>query len=295
MKNLIIITLAIVFVLPVFLVAEIAYLNEEDYKDLKKKERLVYWDNLETELVNLQQRKADAFANQEKLSNEIEEIKMELARVNAEHEQTYADIISYLDLTEADLPNIKRKINYFNNNINNWNNLTDKQLWKDKKAVHALTTEYQEYRGSKFGKVPDFQSEFSDLDNKVVNLKASLDAAKPKYYEDSYTVVKGDWLSKIAQYSFIYDDASKWPIIWRANRDQIKDPNLIYPNQVIKIPRGLPNQWKVYKGEFLWKIASYPEVYGNGAKWPLIFRANKDKIKDPDLIYPNQVFEIPRD
>ena len=148
MKNLIIITLAIVFVLPVFLVAEIAYLNEEDYKDLKKKERLVYWDNLETELVNLQQRKADAFANQEKLSNEIEEIKMELARVNAEHEQTYADIISYLDLTEADLPNIKRKINYFNNNINNWNNLTDKQLWKDKKAVHALTTEYQEYRGS---------------------------------------------------------------------------------------------------------------------------------------------------
>ncbi|MCK4957101.1 MAG: LysM peptidoglycan-binding domain-containing protein, partial [Candidatus Cloacimonetes bacterium] len=110
-----------------------------------------------------------------------------------------------------------------------------------------------------------------------------------------YTIVKGDWLSKIAGYSFIYNDISKWPIIYRANRDQIKDPNLIHPNQVIKIPRGLPYSWKVYKGECLWKIASYPEVYGDAVKWPLIYRANKDQIKDPDLIYPNQIFEIPRD
>ncbi|MCF7911712.1 MAG: LysM peptidoglycan-binding domain-containing protein [Candidatus Cloacimonetes bacterium] len=96
-------------------------------------------------------------------------------------------------------------------------------------------------------------------------------------------------------YHFIYNDPAKWGIIYRANRDQIKDPNIINPDLVLKIPRGKPNTWKVYKGEFLWRIASYPEVYGNGAKWPLIYRANKDKIKDPDLIYPNQVFEIPRD
>ena len=155
--------------------------------------------------------------------------------------------------------------------------------------------EYNEYRGSNYGKVPDFRRDFSDLDNKIANISASLEAAKPKYYEDSYTVVKGDWLSKIAGYSFIYGDISKWPIIYRANRDQIKDPNMIHPNQVIKIPRGLPYEWKVYKGECLWKIASYPEVYGDATKWPEIFRANKDQIKDPDLIYPNQIFEIPRD
>ena len=29
--------------------------------------------------------------------------------------------------------------------------------------------------------------------------------------------------------------------------------------------------------------------------WPLIYKANHDKIKDPDLIYPKQVFSIPRD
>ena len=119
--------------------------------------------------------------------------------------------------------------------------------------------------------------------------------ARPKYYEDEYQVRQGDYLSKIAGYDFIYNDPKKWGIIYRANRDVVKDPNVLQINQILKIPRGLPNSWKVYKGECLWKIASYPEVYGNGAKWNLIYRANKDQIKDPDLIYPNQIFTIPRD
>lgn len=50
----------------------------------------------------------------------------------------------------------------------------------------------------------------------------------------------------------------------------------------------------VVKGECLWYIAGYEHVYGDPTKWPLIYRANRDKIKDPDLIYPGQVLKIPR-
>ena len=49
-----------------------------------------------------------------------------------------------------------------------------------------------------------------------------------------YTVQKGDSLSKIAQAH--YGDASKWPRIYEANRDLIKDPDLIYPGQTLTIP-----------------------------------------------------------
>ncbi len=52
---------------------------------------------------------------------------------------------------------------------------------------------------------------------------------------------------------------------------------------------------EVVKGESLWKIAKYNDVYENPFMWPLIYKANHDKIKDPDLIYPKQVFSIPRD
>ena len=50
----------------------------------------------------------------------------------------------------------------------------------------------------------------------------------------SYTVVKGDSLSKIAKH--LYGDAQKWRNIYEANRDQIKNPDLIYPGQTFTIP-----------------------------------------------------------
>ncbi|MEO0185274.1 MAG: LysM peptidoglycan-binding domain-containing protein [candidate division WOR-3 bacterium] len=36
-------------------------------------------------------------------------------------------------------------------------------------------------------------------------------------------------------------------------------------------------------------------IYSDAKKWPEIYEANKDKIKDPDLIYPKQVLTIPHD
>jgi nucleoid-associated protein YgaU len=50
----------------------------------------------------------------------------------------------------------------------------------------------------------------------------------------TYVVKKGDSLSKIAKES--YGDANEWRKIYEANRDAIKDPDLIYPGQTLKIP-----------------------------------------------------------
>jgi nucleoid-associated protein YgaU len=52
--------------------------------------------------------------------------------------------------------------------------------------------------------------------------------------EQTYTVKSGDSLSKIASH---YSGVS-WKEIWEANRDQISDPDLIQPGQVLKIPKG---------------------------------------------------------
>jgi nucleoid-associated protein YgaU len=52
--------------------------------------------------------------------------------------------------------------------------------------------------------------------------------------DQTYVVVSGDSLSKIAKR--YYGDANKWPVIHEANRDQIKNPDLIHPGQRLKIP-----------------------------------------------------------
>jgi nucleoid-associated protein YgaU len=52
----------------------------------------------------------------------------------------------------------------------------------------------------------------------------------PEYYE----IQKGDSLSAIAKRQ--YGDASQWKLIYEANKDTIKNPDLIYPGQNILIP-----------------------------------------------------------
>ncbi len=48
----------------------------------------------------------------------------------------------------------------------------------------------------------------------------------------------------------------------------------------------------VQPGNTLWLMAT--EAYGNGDAFSQIYSANKDTIRDPDLIYPGQIFSIPR-
>jgi nucleoid-associated protein YgaU len=48
------------------------------------------------------------------------------------------------------------------------------------------------------------------------------------------TVQAGDSLSKIAKREL--GDADKWHAIYEANRDKIKDPDLIHPGQVLTLP-----------------------------------------------------------
>jgi nucleoid-associated protein YgaU len=50
----------------------------------------------------------------------------------------------------------------------------------------------------------------------------------------TYTVKSGDSLSHIAKH--LYGDASKWHKIYDANRDKIKNPDLIQPGWVLTIP-----------------------------------------------------------
>ncbi len=58
--------------------------------------------------------------------------------------------------------------------------------------------------------------------------------APPQPQKQFYTVKKGDYLSKIAKE--VYGNANKYNIIFEANRPMLKDPNLIYPGQVLVIP-----------------------------------------------------------
>jgi len=59
-------------------------------------------------------------------------------------------------------------------------------------------------------------------------------------------------------------------------------------------PPPAPSSYSVVRGDNLWNISAKDSIYGNAFQWPLIYKANSDKIKDADLIYPGQEFTINR-
>lgn len=68
--------------------------------------------------------------------------------------------------------------------------------------------------------------------NKVNDMLSSPPAEEPTVF---YTVKKGDSLSKIAK--ALMGDMNKWPKIFEANKEVIKNPDLIYPGQQLRIPK----------------------------------------------------------
>jgi nucleoid-associated protein YgaU len=74
------------------------------------------------------------------------------------------------------------------------------------------------------------KADFSDVEGGSSSTASSPTAG----FGRTYTIQKGDSLSKIAKRE--YGDAQQWRRIFEANRDIIKDPDLIYPGQVVRIP-----------------------------------------------------------
>ena len=60
-----------------------------------------------------------------------------------------------------------------------------------------------------------------------------------------------------------------------------------------EITTGLPAETAVIvqPGNSLWRIAR--RVYGEGVRYSVIYQANREQIRNPDLIYPGQIFVVP--
>ncbi len=68
----------------------------------------------------------------------------------------------------------------------------------------------------------------------VETVDNNMTVAVPEPDSRYHTVVSGDWLSKIAK--TYYDDASKYDVIFEANKPMLADPDKIYPGQLLRIP-----------------------------------------------------------
>ena len=87
----------------------------------------------------------------------------------------------------------------------------------------------EQIKNEVWNKIKSIDPQFGDLTADI-----GVDPSLPVPMQ-TYTVVSGDTLSKIAKK--YYGDAMQYPKIFEANRDILTNPDLIKVGQVLKIPR----------------------------------------------------------
>ena len=238
------------------------------------------------ELARYQKMETDTKAALAEEEAKIADLKKQIDKIDAEMESVQSEIYALVGTDEAGVDAFGRKLDRLRGDIRGLQGLSDEELGKRYTDIEQAEHKLGEYMHNPIACLPEMKKKLADLERMMAGI--------PKL-PGTYVVVRGDCLWKISGFPQIYNDPVKWPRIYRANRDQITDPDLIYPDQVLSVSRGYPTKYTVIPGDWLCKIAGYWEIYGDWRKWTKIYEANRDQIKDPDLIYPNQVLTVPRD
>lgn len=158
---------------------------------------------------------------------------------------------------------LEQEISTLNNDIENLNSM-------DIKSFEECTNELYALVGATKSDVDNFRNAVNELDGKIrrkegpkADRQKDLDALK---------------MNKISALPEFFDKV-------HSQMQRSLDAWVEEPQEIM---------YTVVKGDHLWGIAKKKEHYGNGFAWPVIYKANRDQIKDPDLIYPKQVFKVPK-
>ncbi len=248
-------------------------------------------DEYKAELAKWQQREADAKAAIAEEEAKIAQLKEEIAAVEKEIEAVYNEIYALLETDEAGYKAFLEQLKSFENDLQAFTALSPEEIYEKRSELDAFKARLQELKKDKRSLGVEANETLSRIENLIAQAEKKAQPAAAGRYE----VQRGDYLWKIAKRPDVYGDPYAWIRIYTANKDQIKNPDLIYPRQVFRIPKVAgPNEYWVERGDYLSKIAGLANVYGNPFNWQKIYEANRDVISDPNLIYPYMILVIPR-
>ena len=253
-----------------------------------QEEKKITRDEYVAQMADLTGREGTAKGQIEALDAEIEALKAQFAQLDRDNADLNAQILTAVSATDAQVKAFGKKLDSIAAQLEGLMALAPEVLIQRRGEVNDLAAQVGELKENKISALPEMAAQLADIDKMIAQLKARV--AQPVTID--YTVAKGDNLWNISKMERIYADPYMWPRLYRANKEQIQDPDLIYPDQTLAVPFGVAeNQHLVTRGDFLFKIAA--EVYNDGGKWHEIYEANKQHIVEPHLIFPAQVLELP--
>ncbi len=193
------------------------------------------------------QQKLDALKqNFNSLKNDKAKLDADLEAAIQSAKDCEEEILRLCEATQADLEAYRQRLGVLEGKVRQMKSLSNDELADRKADVQALEAELNTLRKNKLAVLPEFY-------DKIIIIARDIKGLYREKKINGYTV--GTWaqdkdcLWNIAGKMEIYGDPFQWPKIWQSNTDQIRNPDIIHPGQVLKIPPAGPKTDDEMKAE----------------------------------------------
>jgi nucleoid-associated protein YgaU len=185
-------------------------------------------------------------ARYDEIAKKADDTRNNLADVNKQLQDCEDEILRLVGATKDDIIAFRQKLGVLEAKVRDMQKLSEDKLLERQEDVKKLEAELNLLRANKISIMPEFFP-------KIISLAKDIRGLYREKKITTYTV--GTWaenrdcLWNIAGKIDIYADPFMWPKIWQGNTDQIRNPDIIFPGQVLQIPAKGPKSTEEMKAE----------------------------------------------
>jgi nucleoid-associated protein YgaU len=215
-------------------------------------------DQWQADMTKYTQQVADLKAQIAKDSAGLSDAKAQSAKLDGDVRSCEDALYAMLGVSRADVEAFDKELAQMEARTDELQRMSDAELLNHRDELTHMDSRLGEMGNSKIALIPRYGARVGALKDKVAALMKSL--SKEKSYTVGTWAHNRDCLWNIAKKKDIYDNAWLWPKIWQGNRDKIRDPDVIKPHWVLKIPEGkeLSKEEKSSANSYYRKKASAP-------------------------------------
>jgi archaellum component FlaC len=195
---------------------------------------------------DFQARIADLEAKLSKTQGDVADLKKQLEDTKKAYMDCQESLLKLVGANSQDLDAFRQKLGVLEAKVRDMKRLTDDQLADRRSEVEELEKQLNELRRNKISIMQEFYPKIIAL---AKDIRSLYKEKKIKSYTVGTWAENKDCLWNISGRMEILGDPFMWPKLWQNNSEIIRNPDLIYPGQVLNLPEKGPKTTEEMKAE----------------------------------------------